>query len=411
MTVEDLVFGDRIAELRHRRGLSQRQLAAAIGRSESWVSQVERGVQPVQRLPVLRRLADALGVPAGDLRPEAGAPTPPPPATKELPARLDGLRAALAGHPAPDCVFPGGDQAPASDTAQLRERVDQVWQLVHGGRFEAAAQELTALLPTLESAVRSSAGRSRRAVSRLLAGAYQAAAAALAHVDDSEAAWVAADRSIRAGEDSGQPLEVIAGLYRMAHVFLRLGRLDLAESVAASAARTLAGRIEQPGGPPQELALYGALQLARAVIAARANERQEARRHVGTARQVAGRLGEDRNDFGLEFSPTSVEVDAVTVAVDLGDAGEALEAAAGLDVSSLSAERQARLHLDIARAHAQRHHVGEALKALLTAEQLSPEQVHGHAPARETILDLLGLSGRRPSEELQDLARRCGVIP
>jgi len=289
--------------------------------------------------------------------------------------------------------------------------VAQVWELVHGGRFDAAAQELTALLPTLESAVRSSAGRTRRTVSRLLAGAYQAAAGALAQVDDSEAAWIAADRSIRAGEDSGQPLEVIAGLYRMAHVFLRLGRLDLAESVAASAARTLAGRIEQPGGPPQELALYGALQLVRAVIAARANERQEARRHITAARQVAGRLGGDRNDFDTEFGPANVEVHAVSVAVDLGDAGEALEAAAGLDVSSLSAERQARLHLDIARAHAQRHHVGEALKALLTAEQLSPEQVHGHAPTKETILDLLGLSGRRPSEELQDLARRCGAIP
>ena len=97
--------------------------------------------------------------------------------------------------------------------------------------------------------------------------------------------------------------------------------------------------------------------------------------------------------------------------MELGDAGEALEAAAGLDVSSLPAERQARLHLDIARAHAQRRHVGEALKALLTAEQLGPEQVHGHAPTRETILDLLGLSGRRPSEELQELARRSGAIP
>ena len=324
--------------------------------------------------------------------------------------------------------------------------MDQVSQLVHGGRVEAAAQELTALLPTLESAVRSSAGRSRRAVSRLLARAYQAAAAALAHVDDSEAAWVAADRSIRAGEDSGQPLEVIAGLYRMAHVFLRLGRLDLAERVAADAARTLAGRIEQPEAPPQELALYGALQLARAVIAARANERQEARRHVGTARQVAGRLGEDRNDFGLEDGPIGP---CILYAVSCGLSDGALvppAVAAALDVreqqgrpltvtlqetlaprqlllvldncehlaeacAPLSAERQARLHLDIARAHAQRHHVGEALKALLTAEQLSPEQVHGHAPARETILDLLGLSGRRPSEELQDLARRCGVIP
>ena len=82
-----------------------------------------------------------------------------------------------------------------------------------------------------------------------------------------------------------------------------------------------------------------------------------------------------------------------------------------MDVSGLSPERQARFHLDIARAHAQRRHVGEATAALLTAEQLSPEQVHVHGLARETIYDLLRVSGRRPTEELQDLARRCGALP
>jgi transcriptional regulator with XRE-family HTH domain len=32
---------------------SQRELAAEVGRSERWVSQVERGVQPIERLSVL----------------------------------------------------------------------------------------------------------------------------------------------------------------------------------------------------------------------------------------------------------------------------------------------------------------------------------------------------------------------
>lgn len=126
---------------------------------------------------------------------------------------------------------------------------------------------------------------------------------------------------------------------------------------------------------------------------------------------MAARLGEDRNDFDTEFGPTNVEVHAVSVAADLGDAGEALEAAATLDVSGLSPERQARFHLDLARAHTQRRHVGEALAALLTAEQLSPEQIQSHGLVRETIYDLLGLSGRRSPEELQELARGCGALP
>jgi hypothetical protein len=92
-------------------------------------------------------------------------------------------------------------------------------------------------------------------------------------------------------------------------------------------------------------------------------------------------------------------------------AGEALETAAHLDVSGLSPQRQVHFHLDLARAHAQRRHVGEATAALLTAERINPEQIHKHHFARETIHDLLGLSGRRPTEELQELAKRCGALP
>ncbi|MEA2534394.1 MAG: hypothetical protein QOJ93_2205, partial [Actinomycetota bacterium] len=116
-------------------------------------------------------------------------------------------------------------------------------------------------------------------------------------------------------------------------------------------------------------------------------------------------------DFNTEFGPTNVEIHAVSIAADLGDAGEALEVAAGLDVSALSAERQAHFHLDLARAHAQHRHLGEATAELLAAERVSPEQIHANPLVRETIYDLLGLSGRRPTQDLQELARRCGAIP
>lgn len=42
--------------------MTQAQLAAAVGRSVSWVSQVERDLLVVDRIPVLKRLASALGV-------------------------------------------------------------------------------------------------------------------------------------------------------------------------------------------------------------------------------------------------------------------------------------------------------------------------------------------------------------
>jgi transcriptional regulator with XRE-family HTH domain len=52
--------GQRIAAYRRRRGLSQAALAGLVGRSESWLSQVERGVRGVDKLSVLLDLARVL---------------------------------------------------------------------------------------------------------------------------------------------------------------------------------------------------------------------------------------------------------------------------------------------------------------------------------------------------------------
>jgi transcriptional regulator with XRE-family HTH domain len=54
--------GERIAAYRRRRGLSQAALAGLLGRSESWLSQVERGVRSVDRLSILLDMAKILHV-------------------------------------------------------------------------------------------------------------------------------------------------------------------------------------------------------------------------------------------------------------------------------------------------------------------------------------------------------------
>lgn len=148
-----------------------------------------------------------------------------------------------------------------------------------------------------------------------------------------------------------------------------------------------------------------------AVIAGREGDRAAARQRITAARRIAKRLRQDRNDYNTEFGPTNVELHAVAIAVDLGDAGEALDLAAKVDASKLSPERQARFLVDLGRAHAQRRHVGEATAALLQAEQLAPEHVRGHHQSREVIRDLLHIADRRASEDLVGLARRAGVVP
>lgn len=64
---ESQSIGQRIAAYRRRRGLSQAAVAGLIGRSESWLSQVERGVHSVDKLSVLLDLAKVLDVDAEQL--------------------------------------------------------------------------------------------------------------------------------------------------------------------------------------------------------------------------------------------------------------------------------------------------------------------------------------------------------
>ncbi|MGW4118940.1 helix-turn-helix domain-containing protein [Nocardia sp. NPDC004711] len=411
-------LGARVAELRRRRGLSQKELGAAIRRSESWVSQVERDVLPVERLSVLQRLADVLGVAVRDLRPEAAEPIAADRGDGHRPgsAVFEQLRLLLTGHPALEQLF--GDEADrslelstaAAKLPELQQRVDLAWQLAHESRLVEVGSSLLELIPDLEHAARADAAR-RPEVLTLLSRAYQVAATAFTRQEEVDAAWVAADRALSAAEESGDALSVVAGTYRMAQAFLRLQRLEQAEQAARVSVAALAAQVAAEQPRPEVLSLYGSLQLMLAVIAATDGNRTAARTGLAAARAAADRLGEGRNDFDTEFGPTGVAVHAVAVAVELGDAGEALDTARTVDASILSPERQARFLVDVARAHAQRRQASEALEALLNAERLTPELVHTDHRAREVVRDLLQFAGRRPADELRELAGRAAVTP
>lgn len=403
-------FGARVAHLRKQRGMKQDELGAAIGRTASWVSQVERGIQPVVRLDVLQLLADGLGVSVQVLSPDAPAAVSSPPAAAEIeePNDLDEARLLISGHPALDVLL-SDDAAETPDLAALGMAVDEVWALTHAARFAELSSMLGRLIPRLERATRTGDPATRRDAQTLLSATYQALAAAFVRQDEADAAWLAADRSIRAAEMSEQPLQVFAGIFRLAQAFVRLKRLDQAEHAASSAVNALKPHTSGTSAEPEALSVLGSLHLVLALIHARAGQRFQAREEISHARGVAKRLGEDRNDFNLEFGPTNVEIQAVSTAVDLGDAGEALDIGQAIDPASLSAERRSRLFMDLGRAHAQRRHIGEALDCLLRAEELAPETVRTHVAARQTIRELVLIAGRKSAPELAALAERANV--
>jgi hypothetical protein len=197
-----------------------------------------------------------------------------------------------------------------------------------------------------------------------------------------------------------------AGAFRLAIVFQSARRIDLAIRTAQTAVNALAHLVD--AGEEEAVALRGALHLQLAVASARVNEADEAYGFLAKANEAALRLGMDRNDCNTEFGPTNVLLHEVHVAVELGDAGRALRVAAKAETSRLSPERQARLLIDVARAHAQRRQPHDLVLALRQATDAAPEQVRAHPAVRDLLEDVLR-SDYGNTSELRKLAEEIGV--
>jgi transcriptional regulator with XRE-family HTH domain len=392
------VLGRRIAQERRRHGLSQPELAAMADRPVAWLSQLERGVQPIDRLSVLKTLADALQLPLSELAADAPAEVRP----LGRPAAADALRVVLAGAHSL-CAMLGESSAPP--VADLRAGAEKACALARAECFDELAKVLADLLPGLEAAIRVAPPAQQPDIYELMAVSYQASAAALAKLGEPMASWIAADRAMIAAEKAGNLLLAAAAAYRLAGVFLDAEQQCLAEATARTAVTALRGLTEL--GDPDALALSGGLTLIRAVVAARTGHPSAAFGQLCRARRLAAELGHQRADGLPEFGAQYVALYEIAVSVDLGDAGHALRTAAAVDLRALSPARQAHMLIDVARAHALRRQVAEATGALVRAEKLGLCQLRDTERARQVIRELLEA---QPSCELVALAERMGVI-
>src|ERR1022692_3926982 len=159
-------LGRKIAAERHRRGLSQPELAQMIDRSVAWVSQVERGVRKVDRMSVLETLATALDIPLAELAAEA----PVVAAVTEEPPGAAGLRLVLSGVHSLRAML-NGRHSPAVST--LRTKARRAWELTHAGRYTDLTDLLGSLVPDLETAVRALPEAQRPEALELMAETYQ----------------------------------------------------------------------------------------------------------------------------------------------------------------------------------------------------------------------------------------------
>src|SRR4051812_5996448 len=135
--------GRRIATYRRRRGLSQAALAGLVGRSESWLSQVERGVRSVDRMSVLLDLARVLHVEVEAL---IGRPWQLAPNGGVIAGDFSDLRAVLTSYSS----LLGRPYVHVTDLAELRARVAEMHRTYQAARYDDVMSALPAVLAAVE---------------------------------------------------------------------------------------------------------------------------------------------------------------------------------------------------------------------------------------------------------------------
>jgi transcriptional regulator with XRE-family HTH domain len=404
--------GERIAIYRRRRGLSQAVLAGLIGRSVSWLSQVERGTRAVDRMSVLIDLSRVLKVdiaeltgqpfalaPNGGLEPEGLADI------RRVLMRYTELPAAI--NPSPSTV------TTASDLTQLRSGVDTAWRLRQASRYAQLGHQVPDLITRAEQATQHYQGHEQRAAFALLAETYQVTRAMLRKLGDAHLAWIAADRAVRAGRHAESPLLIAVGARALSQVFTETGQLDAALDISLSSAAALEPTLRGDRSGPQGWSVWGALLLTAALAAARDNDIGAASDYLRRASRAADHLHADRNDLWTSFGPTNVAIHGISVAVELGDVSETIRRAEQVNTTTLPAdllERRAQVFIDLGRAYVQRRDDAAATAVFRQAEELAPEEVHYSVPVREALREMLKREHRYATPELRPLARRTGII-
>lgn len=296
---DELSVGERIAFYRRRRGLTQATLGSLVGRSEEWVSSIERGRRQARRLDVLTEVARALRVSLPDLLGQ-------PPLMEDdehqddVPAVRDAL---MAPRRLSRLLYRPEDEAPL-DAAVVGRFTEQVWfeyQAGRVGRVIAALPELIRNAQQLED--EPGDDRAGWAVS---ARVHHLAATTLSAIGESDLSWIAAERAMHAAEQSDDPLVLASAARSGTHAFLANGRYDDALSLGTTAASWLDERMDDDD--PAALSLFGMLHLRTASAAARHQDRSTARDLLDRASVAADRLGEDANYWQTGFGPTNVMI-------------------------------------------------------------------------------------------------------
>ncbi|WP_431044429.1 helix-turn-helix domain-containing protein [Streptomyces sp. P1-3] len=397
-------IGRRARRARLRLGMPQADLAVALGKSQGWVSKMERGLIELDRVGLLNQVAAELHVHPNDLigRPYNSSPNE----NQWQVAAASILREMRRYDLAP--VFEGTPRP----SGQLWQETTRLHRLRDAAANVAIMQVLPDLFREARALAEVSTGHEREeafAIYAVCCKFAHTAAHALGHpelvaMSCERAAW-----SARLSGDSVMP--AVADWMRVWDMW---ATADWTDAVALS--DRAIGSVQQgyDQGEPLAVRAWGSLQLRAAVSAARGGRTAEAEDRIGYARTAADRLGEhigppiyDRHS--LTFSPGNVQIHAISVALEMREQRKALAINRRTPqdlVAALPNSRQGHHHMDLARAWLWDGNRDKALTELETAERIAPQLIRNHPIARSTLRSIVYAERSATREKLRRMSDR-----
>ncbi|MFI6697282.1 helix-turn-helix domain-containing protein [Streptomyces sp. NPDC050433] len=404
MVEEAEEIGRRARRARLRLGMPQADLAAALGKSQGWVSKMERGQIEIDRVGLLNLLAAELHVHPNDL---IGRPYTSSPAENQWQVAAASILRELRRYD----LTPVFDGAPRSSGELWREMTR-----LHRLRDTAANVAILRVLPDLLRETRARAevasGHEREEAYAVYAVACKFAHTAAHSLGHPELIAMAAERAGWSARLSGDP--VMPSLADWMRVWDMWATADWADSLALSDKALGTIQDEYDHGHPLAVRMWGSLQLRAAVSAARAGRPSEANDRIGHARDAADRMNNHQGPpvydrHSVTFSPGNVQIHAISVALETGDQTKALAINRGTSpelVAALPNSRQGHHHMDLARAWLWDGNRDKALAELETAERIAPQLVRNHPIARSTLRSIVYAERATTREKLRHMSDR-----
>jgi len=393
-----------------RRGLTRQVFADRLGKSVSWVDKIKTGDRQLDRLSVLRKIAQVLDIPLHVLiDPEEAERQRLCPDDHEIAA----VRSALRRYDVITNVFrPNGDVLPEPNLAQLERSVRYGFMAFQVSNYQTIGQLLPDLIREAQAAVWQLDTDNKHAAQAWLAWTYQLTAGTAFKLGDALLGWVAADRSIQIAEQTEDLTLIGSAARRVADALMHTYQGNDAVTLVRSAADRLAPHLHK--ADPAFISAYGMLLLKGSISAARLHQAADVRDLQGEALNLAAKLGADRNEGWSAFGPTNVLIHQVSALADMQSGGRVIEAAKNIsraDLMRLPKERQASHMLDVARGYMQWGKRDEAATTLLDADRFAREEVRCRKMAHQLITELLRSypHGTSPPIALVKIARAVGI--